>query len=114
MEDEIERLESAGELSGADQQKLGELKKELMNINKKKEEYVAEHPEQRRLVFKGRKRQHDEGGSSTQESAPKPKTRRLFNKNGLPRPPERSVYYDPILNPWGVAPPGMPYMERRE
>ena len=40
------------------------------------------------------------------------KERNYFGKNGLPRHPERSVYYDPVLNPYGVAPPGMPYAER--
>lgn len=38
--------------------------------------------------------------------------RNLFNKKGLPRHPERSIYYDPVLNPFGVPPPGMPYLER--
>lgn len=36
----------------------------------------------------------------------------MFKKNGLPRHPERSIYYDASLNPFGVAPPGMPYMQR--
>lgn len=40
------------------------------------------------------------------------KKRNLFKKNGLPRHPERSIYYDPIMNPFGVAPPGMQYAER--
>jgi hypothetical protein len=81
---------------------------------KKKEAYVAEHPEERRLVYRGKKK--DEGGSSSKDDAPKPpaKSRNLFNKNGLPRHPERSMYYDPVMNPYGVPPPGMPYMERRK
>lgn len=29
------------------------------------------------------------------------------------RNPERSIYYDPVLNPYGAPPPGMPYAERR-
>jgi hypothetical protein len=86
---------------------LKDLKSELENINRKKAEYVQEHPEQRRLVY--RRRQDGE----KQEELVLPK-RNLFNKKGLPRHPERSIYYDPIINPHGVAPPGMPYMERRE
>ena len=42
-----------------------------------------------------------------------PPSRNVFKKNGLPRHPERSIYYDPQMNPFGVPPPGMPYMERR-
>jgi len=26
--------------------------------------------------------------------------------------PERSIYYDPVMNPYGAPPPGMPYKER--
>jgi hypothetical protein len=116
MEDEIERLEGSGELSPTDRAKLAELKKELAHIVKKKEEYVAENPEQRKLVFKPRRRQRDEGSNKPEdEGGPsRPKARRVFNKKGQLRHPERSVYYDPVYNPFGVPPPGMPYMERRE
>lgn len=101
------------DISSADKSKLEELQKELANINKKKEEYVAEHPEQRKLVYRPRKTQKpDDAGPS--EAPPKPKARNLFNKKGLPRHPERSIYYDPVFNRLGVPPPGMPYMERRE
>jgi len=89
--------------------RLKELKEELAKINKKKEDYVAEHPEHRKLVFKSR-RQTDSALES--ELRPVPQSRRLFNKNGLPRHPERSIYYDPVMNPYGVPPPGMPYVER--
>jgi hypothetical protein len=70
-------LESAAELSVSERARLANLKSELENINKKKEEYVKEHPEHRKLVYRAR-RQNDE-------------------KKKEP-----------------VAPPGMPYMERRE
>jgi len=96
------------EESRSDAGKLAELKAELEKINRKKAEYVEEHPEQRRLVYRRRK-----------EGEPEPelpilKKRNLFKKNGLPRHPERSIYYDSVMNPFGVAPPGMPYVERRE
>ena len=38
----------------------------------------------------------------------------VMGKNGKPRYPERSIYYDKVFNPYGVPPPGMPYKERRE
>ena len=96
------------EESRADAVKLAELKAELEHINRKKAEYVEEHPEQRRLVYRRRK----EGEPEIE--LPVLRKRNLFKKNGLPRHPERSIYYDPVMNPFGVAPPGMAYIERRE
>ncbi|KAI0756574.1 WW domain binding protein 11-domain-containing protein [Daedaleopsis nitida] len=110
LEDEIEKLESTSEPSASDKVRLAELKSELEKINKKKEEYVKEHPEQRKLVFKSRR--PTESRDNKQEDTPAPKKRNLFKKNGLPRHPERSIYYDPVMNPYGVPPPGMPYVER--
>lgn len=89
--------------------RLADLKAELEKINRKKAEYVAEHPEQRRLVYRPRRKEGDKV-----EEEPVLLKRNLFDKNGLPRHPERSVYYDPVMNPFGVAPPGMPFMQRRE
>lgn len=39
---------------------------------------------------------------------------RLYDESGRLRDPTRSVYYDPVYNPWGVPPPGMPYQEKGE
>jgi hypothetical protein len=91
---------------------LKELKSDLEKINKKKEDYVEEHPEQRKLVYRPRRRREDEEQTTDEHKGPQ--KRNLFKKNGLPRHPERSIYYDPVMNPFGVAPPGMPYVERRE
>lgn len=30
------------------------------------------------------------------------------------RDPTRSIYYDPVLNPYGAPPPGQPYLEHRK
>ena len=30
----------------------------------------------------------------------------------IPKNPRRSIYYHPVYNPYGVAPPGMPYIEQ--
>ncbi|KAG6851335.1 hypothetical protein H0H93_005733 [Arthromyces matolae] len=105
LEDEIQKLEATKNPS--EQERLAELKTELEKINRKKAEYVAEHPEHRRLVYRPRRKDDD----AVQEEIVLPK-RRIFDKNGLPRHPERSIYYDPVMNPFGVAPPGMQYMER--
>lgn len=109
LEEEIKQLES----SNGDKARLAELKAELEKINKKKEEYVKEHPEQRNLVYRRRRKQND-ADAKPETKEPVPQKRNLFNKKGLPRHPERSIYYDPVMNPYGVPPPGMPYMERRE
>lgn len=92
---------------------MAEAKAELEDITKKKEEYVQEHPEARHLVFKRRKeKEKDESEGEKKEEAATKKKRNLFNKNGLPRHPERSIYYNPVMNPYGMPPPGMPYVER--
>ncbi|GJE87689.1 Wbp11 and NpwBP domain-containing protein [Phanerochaete sordida] len=106
LEESIEKLEAD---SNGDKTRLEELKSELEKINQKKEEYVKEHPEHRKLVYRARRNPNDQ---APQADAPKPQSRNLFNKHGLPRHPERSIYYDPVLNPYGVPPPGMPYIER--
>ena len=111
IEDEIEKLEGLSERSAKDNARLTELKTELEKVNKKKEEWVAEHPEHRKLVFKQRRRNDEK--ADEEEKKPALKSRNLFNKKGLPRHPERSIYYDPVMNPFGVPPPGMPYVERR-
>lgn len=59
LEDEIEKLSSAASRSDADQKRLKDLKAELDNIVKKKEKYVEEHPEQRKLVFRPRRQPKD-------------------------------------------------------
>ncbi|KAF8347049.1 WW domain binding protein 11-domain-containing protein [Amanita rubescens] len=107
IEDEIKSLEEKTEPSSGDKSRLTELKAELEKINKKKEEYVAEHPEKRNLVYRKRRTEEEKAQANAV-----PAQRTAFNKKGLPRHPERSVYYDPVMNPYGVPPPGMPYMER--
>ncbi|KAF5323490.1 hypothetical protein D9611_005523 [Ephemerocybe angulata] len=109
LEDEIEKLEQAAASGSKPDPRLAELKAELEKINTKKAEYVEEHPEARRLVYKAKRR---EGGEKEEEEKPIPASRNMFNKKGLPRHPERSIYYDPVMNPYGVPPPGLPYMER--
>ena len=79
--------------SATEQARLKELKADLEKTNKKKEEWVEEHPEHRKLVFKAKRRPQDDESRPQQPTGPT--SRNLFKKNGLP-------------------PPGMPYMEKRE
>lgn len=81
-------------------------------MTKTKEDYVKAHPEARDKVFRqhnGPSRDGDEDG----ESGPSDPNG-LYGPDGKLRDPTRSVYYDPIYNPYGVPPPGMPYRERSE
>jgi hypothetical protein len=112
LEDEIQKLEAIKEPSAVERARLVELKSDLEKIHKKKEDYVEQHPEQRKLVYRTRRQPQDDEGK-TEEPVGGQK-RNIFKKNGLPRHPERSIYYDPVMNPFGIAPPGMPYIERRE
>ena len=133
LEEDIQRLEKAGmhgtqlfigsfsnrypseidnTITASQRAQLSTLRAELTRIHKKKEEYVAEHPEHRKLVFRGRHRKSDQETEGDRDS--KPKERKVFNKHGIPKHPKRSVYYDPVMNPFGVPPPGMPYIELRE
>ncbi|KAG7452198.1 uncharacterized protein BT62DRAFT_926409 [Guyanagaster necrorhizus] len=57
LEDEITNLEALPTPSSAEKTRLTEAKAELEKINQKKEEYVKEHPEHRRLVYRPRKQQ---------------------------------------------------------
>ncbi|CAG8687351.1 11375_t:CDS:2, partial [Acaulospora colombiana] len=109
IEDEIEELEAKEDPTGVDKNRLSHLRHELKRITKLKEDYLKDHPEHRALVYAStRKRQQQaEGGPAGPD-------RKLFGKDGMPLRPERSIYYDPVMNPYGIPPPGMPYRERRE
>jgi hypothetical protein len=95
-------------------------------VQKTKEAYVKEHPDAKDQIFKpkhagqGVRRggpeegdedeDEDENGASGSGSG----RGRLYDAQGRLRDPTRSAYYDPVYNPWGAPPPGMPYKERRE
>lgn len=115
LEDEIVELEKLANPTNAEKARLTEAKSELAKIAKKKEDYVEEHPEARGLVYRRRREKPTdsaEGEGDKEEKKPGKTKRNLFNKHGLPRHPERSVYYDPVMNQYGMPPPGMPYVER--
>ncbi|CUA67462.1 hypothetical protein RSOLAG22IIIB_03111 [Rhizoctonia solani] len=117
LETEIHDLEDIGEekLSSAQKERLKEIRAEVARIRKIKQDYVKAHPEQGHLVRglepRGRRLQ-DAVAPSEGSSQTTPAVRSIFGKNGLPLHPERSIYYDPVLNPYGMPPPGMPYAER--
>lgn len=98
-------------------------------IVKTKEAYVKEHPDAKDKVFKPRgaggggrggdgqgqaEEEGDENGASGSGAEWKGRKRLHDETTGRLRDPTRSAYYDPVYNPWGAPPPGMPYKERRE
>lgn len=128
LEAEIRKLSGRHGLNSQDQARLTELKAELARIMKAKTDCkctlrspargssltnapfadVAAHPEHRKFVFPDRPTT-DPSGSQQQREPPG-----LYNRDGKLKHPERSLYYDPVFNPFGAPPPGMPYRERRE
>ncbi|KAF9511176.1 hypothetical protein BS47DRAFT_1373138 [Hydnum rufescens UP504] len=112
LEAEIRRLDEAGKTSDLDKhskERLASLREEVERIKKKKAEYVTAHPEHEKLVYPGGSASRHGGDLGDR---PPTAARNLFGPNGLPLHPERSIYYDEKMNPFGVPPPGMPYVER--
>lgn len=122
IEDELATLSALGDAAMAVQRaRTGELCAELAHVGVMKEAYVAEHPEQRALAYR-RRREAGAGVDSEKceddgRDGVVKKSRCLFYENGpnkgLPRHLERSVYLDPVMNPFGVQPQGVPYKECR-
>lgn len=108
------------------------MESELAYVQKTKEAYVKEHPDAKDKIFKPRNQysgaggrgggdedddeedegEGDENGASGSRATLK--RGRLYDEDGKLRDPTRSAYYDPVYNPWGAPPPGMPYKERCE
>lgn len=69
---------------------------------------VEAHPESRKIVFPERAAV----AGNAEASGSNDSGRGLYLKDGKLRNPERSYYYDPVFNPFGAPPPGMPYRQR--
>ncbi|KAH8925899.1 hypothetical protein BT69DRAFT_1331741 [Atractiella rhizophila] len=93
-----------------------ELKAEVKKISKAKEDYLKEHPEERDKIIKKPGQAQGDYKSNLKEQVEsaqrKGGERNIFKKDGTLVNPKKSVYYDPVYNPYGVPPPGMPYLER--
>jgi len=68
---------------------------------------VESHPEHRKYVFPERATDQSDMQASDEPVG-------LYDKNGRLKHPERSIYFDPVFNPFGAPPPGMPYREKRK
>ncbi|GAA5892935.1 hypothetical protein JCM8208_004129 [Rhodotorula glutinis] len=111
IEAEIRRLtqeSQKGPLSKTDKDELSRLRADLARLNKAKQEYVDKHPEHRKFVFPER------AGDPSDAALPSDEPAGLYDRNGRLKHPERSLYFDPVFNPYGAPPPGMPYREKPE
>ncbi|KDE07354.1 hypothetical protein MVLG_02396 [Microbotryum lychnidis-dioicae p1A1 Lamole] len=108
LESDIKRLASKRDLTANDKEQLASLRSELERINKAKATYVEAHPEHRKFVYPER----PEGANGPGGAGPSRDPPGLYTKDGKLKHPERSIYYDPVFNPFGAPPPGMPYRER--
>lgn len=108
MEAELRELEQGK----GDKGKADELRAELTRIRKAKDAHLEKHPDHKRFVYPV---DRSAARQEQQERRPQPKAqqKQLYDKDGKLRDPTRSLYYDPVFNPYGVPPPGMPYQERR-
>ncbi|KAH7105121.1 WW domain binding protein 11-domain-containing protein [Auriculariales sp. MPI-PUGE-AT-0066] len=113
MDDEIRLLtekEDANSLTDSERNRLTGLRFDLARIKKVKEAYLKDHPDERNAVYRTRKPTAKQQADDAPRDARgrKLKTRRIFDeRTGLPRHPERSLFYDPVMNPYGVAPPAL-------
>ncbi|WVN88368.1 uncharacterized protein L203_103574 [Cryptococcus depauperatus CBS 7841] len=107
LEAELRSLQSLNDQSNKN--RIAELEKELKYINKLKEKHVAEHPEDHDKIYHiRRKTEHEDEDAEGSSSG----AGYLYDEMGRLRDPKKSVYYDPVYNPFGVPPPGMPYKEK--
>lgn len=93
--DELQGLAKSGKISAHDNKNLDILQRDLARIKK--------------LQSEGRA-----GPIVTSERTKALDLKAERHTTKLPKHPEKSFYYDPIYNPYGVPPPGMPYRERSE
>lgn len=69
---------------------------------------VEAHPEHRKFVYP------ENNAAASTSKVPSGPTTGLYGSDGKLKNPERSIYYDPVFNPFGAPPPGMPYREKRK
>lgn len=95
--------------------RLAELEKQLKHIIDLKEKYVKDHPDEKDQVFKtrGPRRPRGDGEDVAGQQQGGESSTMAMGGGGRPgRDPKRSIYYDPVYNPFGAPPPGMPYREK--
>lgn len=116
LEREIRTIERKSNRSKQDEAELERLRTEVQRIKEIKEDFIRKNPDQRRTVV-GYEKTDEEREAERQQRASA-----VASSSGIGtglggiggRNPKWSVYYDPVFNPYGAPPPGMPYLEKRE
>ncbi|CAO1620357.1 unnamed protein product [Jaminaea pallidilutea] len=104
LEEDLRRLHR----SQGDSGEISRLQTEIAKAKEAKDKYLQQHPEHRKFIYPHEKSAEENAAATAGQDD----GRGLFRPDGRPRHPERSVYYDPVFNPWGNPPPGMPYAEK--
>lgn len=92
--------------SCSDPARVEGLRAELRRVREAKDKYLLDHPEHRKFIYPHQDQDNQKNEQQQQQKES------LFRPDGKPTHPERSIYYDPVFNPWGNPPPGMPYVEK--
>ncbi|KAG4305131.1 hypothetical protein PORY_001301 [Pneumocystis oryctolagi] len=87
---ELKSLEQKGQLSALDQSNLAILESDLKKVLKARKHMGP--------IIESEKTRAKEAKEAKQQQR-------------IPKNPQKSIYYDPVYNPYGVPPPGMPYKE---
>ncbi|KAL7421656.1 hypothetical protein Q5752_003425 [Cryptotrichosporon argae] len=113
LEAEIRGL-AGRKLDDAGAARLAKLEAERDYVAKLKKKYVDEHPDARDRVYHTGAHRDRAGRTGQQDDDDEGDERDegVWNRDGTLKDPKRSYYYDPVYNPFGVPPPGMPYRER--
>ncbi|SPO45595.1 uncharacterized protein PSANT_03281 [Moesziomyces antarcticus] len=115
LERQIRRLESRqNTLSEDDQEELQRLQREVADVKRIKEEYVRNHPDQRNFVRGYEEKASTDSKPGELSNAPQQTATATArdSQNAPSRDPRWSIYYDPVFNPYGAPPPGMPYLDK--
>lgn len=89
------------------------LRIEIEEIRRAKADYLKKHPEHRKHIYpSATTSMPNMQGQQAQQGPASGQLADFFRPDGKSNHPERSIYYDPIFNPWGNPPPGLPYREK--
>ncbi|KAG0147975.1 hypothetical protein CROQUDRAFT_655576 [Cronartium quercuum f. sp. fusiforme G11] len=142
IEAEIRQLENVGKLTTSEQNRLKALKTELAQIRKARESNQGQSssgpsigsqstsasnviidpatglpstaPPNLASQAQTFEKSQLSGSRGSEASRSDPRTMDWFGPDGKLLEPEKSFYYDPVFNPFGVPPPGMPMRMKPE
>lgn len=141
IEAEIRQLDNLAKLTPSEQNRLKDLKAELVQIRKTRDSHQSQstttgssalsksatsviidpatglpaiNPSEGTRPLRTTEQISSNHGSSSAVAQSAPRTMDWFGPDGKLLEPEKSFYYDPVFNPFGVPPPGMPMRMKPE